>query len=106
MPDPWENTMPDDVIRAAEFNAAMRAVKDSMDLLTQRIAAMESLNQANLMAKVNEARAEGEAEGRSAARMEALEKRIDRQSNILNALTVTAAGQLLYWVISHFGGTK
>lgn len=97
-------TMADEPVRAGEFNAGMKAMRESIEALTERVAAIESLNQASLMAKIAEARAEGEAEGRRQARLEALEKRVDKAGSTIMALAVFIAGQALWWAFGRITG--
>lgn len=110
-------TMADEPIRSGEFNAAMQAIKaamaassestkDAINALAERVAGLESLNQATLMAKVAEAEATGEARGRQLQRLEMLEQRVDKASTTITALMVFLAGQALWWAFNRINGGR
>ena len=78
-------TMTDGPILSGEFNAAMKRVDDGFSAVGQRLAAVEALQQASLLARIKEAEEKGSRE----ADIRHIEKRLDRLSM---GLGVVAAG--------------
>ena len=89
-------TMTDETIHSGEFNAALEGIRTAIDALSQRMAGVESLQQAGLVAKVDEAHKAGMQE----ANLLHIEKRLDRVTLALGALVVGFSGQLLWWVFT------
>lgn len=89
-------TMTDEPIRSGEFNAAFKGVKDALGALSERIAALEGLQTANLQAKIQEA----EQRGARDADLRHIEKRLDRLSMAIGVVAAGFAGQLLWWVFT------
>lgn len=86
--------MTDEPIRSGEFNAAFKGVKDALGALSERIAALEGLQTANLQAQIAEAKLEGARD----ADLRHIEKRLDRLAMGLGVVAAGFAGQLLWWV--------
>lgn len=92
--------MPDEPIRSAEFSAAMKAMKDSVDALSQRVAAVEALNQTMLLSRINEAREEGRQEGARDQQIADLGKRMDKFGNLTAGLSIAVGAQLLWTMLA------
>ena len=90
--------MTDEPIRSGEFNTAMKGIKDALVQLSERVAQIESLNQASLLTRVSEAKKDGEAQGAQATSLASLEKRVDRLSTTMGIFAFTFAGQLMWWL--------
>ena len=85
--------MIDDPIGSGEFNAAMKRVEVGLDGLSRRLAAVEGLQQASLLARIKEA----EEQGARNADLKHIEKRLDRLSMGLGLVAAGFVGQLLWW---------
>lgn len=91
-------------LREADFNAAFQAVRDEMrsgfGSVGERLHGVESFQQAQLLAKVNEA----EARGKEASRLEALGVRMDKLENRVFGGLVAFVGMVLWWVFERVMG--
>lgn len=89
------STMSDETIHSGEFNAAMKAVKEGITGLGERISRVEALQQSANDSRVEAAR----EEGRMLGRMEALESRLNKMDRWVMAIGVGAILAAGDWVL-------